>query len=293
MRWLGIIAAIALSACQPAARFHAGEVWTLKPEFPDKAKVIIDRIEPREAKTVVHLRIVNLPAHPRMAEALGRQYLFSPHPPRPEDMKPRSFLMSGISNPDDPLEYFTGSVELNSGPDNPDGPVSIPHIALYEQDLLQSVSAKTSETRELSPTFTMYYDLWKTGEASYPDLNDADLDRPLSKTIDYSLKQVDNTIEGWLIDIPPAAPEAGETPLEDKELADRCRQWTKVVIDQLGHEFHATQLALSPKFGAVWRGDHAPKGWKAGDPTDRAFCWNPKGSREGKMAFGWALPPLP
>jgi hypothetical protein len=130
LRWLGIVAALALCACQPAERFHAGEVWTLKPGFPETAKVVIDQVEPRGGKTVVHFRIVNLPAHPRMAEALGRQYLFSAHAPKPEDTKPRSFLMSGISNPDDPLEYFTGSLELDPEPGKPDGPVSIPHIGI-------------------------------------------------------------------------------------------------------------------------------------------------------------------
>ena len=201
--------------------------------------------------------------------------------------------MSGISNSDDPLDYFGGSVELDPAPSNPDGPLSIPHIVLYEQDLVEAVSRKTSGTRDLSPTFTMYYDLWKTGEASYPELNDADLARPLSKTLDLSRKQADQTIESWLIKIPPAAPDATETPLDDRELAESCQTWTKVVIDQLDHVFQSTKLTLSPTFGPVWRGDHAPKTWKAGEPTDRVLCWNPDGGREARMAFGWALPPLP
>jgi hypothetical protein len=138
----------------------------------------------------------------------------------------------------------------------------------------------------------MYYDLWKTGEASYPDLNDADLARPLAKTIDYSRKQAESMIEGWLVEIPPDVPEPNETALDDTAIANACQQWTKVVIDQLEHEFHATRLTLSPKFGPVWRGDHAPKSWKAGEPTDRVFCWKPGGGNEGKMAFGWALAPL-
>jgi hypothetical protein len=295
VRWLGITTALLAAGCATSgSRFEAGQVWRLKSDLSESAKLVVENVESRGSDTVVHAWIVNLPAHPRAAEAMERAYLFSPHPPKPEERQTGesgSFIIGGYNNPDNLLDYYGGSVEIDLA-NRVDGPVSIPHVAIRAKNLASAVTTQVHERHAPSPAFAMHYELWIKAEADYREINDKELTRPLSKTLDYARRQVDDMVESWLVPVPPAAPGSDEAALDDRQLAEGCREWTKVVIDQLEHEFRVTLLTLSPTFGPVWRGDHVPKDWKAGGPVDRVFCWLPAGAEAPKMAFGWALQPL-
>lgn len=290
MRWLVLFAGILLTACDTGARFEQGQVWRLKPEFSTEAKVVIEKVGKRGKDQVVHFRVVDFSAHPRTAEAFARMNMFFPHEPRPEDLGgPSTFLISGMGSFRD---WYGGSVVIDAGPNPPEGPVSIPHVALRADDLSAAVSTPLREDRDPSAWFESEYKLWMAGETSWPELNTRDLDRPLSATLANARKQADDKIEAWLIPVPPFAPDTAETKLADPAFAEDCRGWLKVILDQQGREFGASQLTRSQKFGPVWRADTGTSGSQPGVRVDRVLCWLPPGSGEPKMAFGWSLPPL-
>lgn len=290
MRRLILCLAALLCACAhvSSTRFEPGQVWTLADATESEARLVIGAVQRRHGRTVIHASVVNLSAPPRAAEALERMHLFfSPHEPQGEPLT--RFMLGGMSGETE--EWYAGTIELDVSPDAPNGAVVIPHVALYESELRAAVSELVGADHPPVEFFGNSYELWRQGEASWPNLHDRELNRPLLRSIATAEAALRSQLSAFLVPVPPADPGPDETAVRDTEYDEHCLNRATVIVNQLNQDIGTTLLTRSEAWGLVWRADRQGPG-QTGATVDRVICWLMDGDEESHLAFAWSVSPL-
>lgn len=191
---------LALGACahmnQP--ELAIGQAWRFRDAPSAEARVIIARVEPRGGRRVVHFSILGLPMPPEAGELIQTMEAsvaeIAPEPAASEP--PTQIILGGMFD----QEWYSGFVILDKATES----ASIPHIALYEDDLRSAVTELIEIDRAQYEHFDFAYQLWEQGEREWPSLHDSELTIPLASRVRDALRSVPDLLQTLRSDAPSA-----------------------------------------------------------------------------------------
>jgi hypothetical protein len=296
MRRLCLLAMLLVCACsttgEPPA-FAPNQVWRLRDPAFAEAKVIIGAVEPRGDRTVVHASVVGLPAPEATAHFFSE--LAQQDEGGESGQSPRRFLIGGAFGEED--EWLLPIVDLSISPDDPDGSIAVPHIAVYQEELRESLSRLEVAGGRPHEMYEDDVKLWRDVERRWPDLNDKNLDRSFTQSlamVTHGVASVisDETLMSRMGPPPPASAAPGEAPIDDPALDARCREIVdpgplapEFIADLLEHGFTREEIpeinvtlsnvtiTSSEKWGHIWRADAVDEHEPPQRSEGRSVCW--------------------
>ena len=156
-----------------------GQAWRFLDAPSEDARIVIERIETRGDRRVVHASVVDLPMPPKARDLIARmeerRLEVSPEPVA--ENPPTQIILSGMLGAHG--EWYSGSLLL----DKATGVASIPHLAMYEDDLRSVLTELTDTERAPGEHFAFQYQLWEQGEREWPSLHDSELPIPLADRV--------------------------------------------------------------------------------------------------------------
>jgi hypothetical protein len=109
---------------------------------------------------------------------------------------PTQVILGGMFGSDG--EWYGGFLILDKATER----ASIPHVALYEDDLRPALTEMTDTAHPQYEHFDFAYQLWEQGEREWPSLNDAELTIPLASRVRDALRSVPNLLQTFRGDAP-------------------------------------------------------------------------------------------
>lgn len=177
-----------------------GQAWRFQDAPNEDARFVIGRIEPRGDRRVVHASVTDLPmpseARDLIARMEERRSEVSPQPAAEEP--PTQIILSGMLGANG--EWYSGSLLL----DKATGVASIPHVAMYEDDVRSVLIELTDTDRAPSEHFAFDYQLWEQGEREWPSLHDSELPISLAERVRGALGAVPELLRTLESDAPPS-----------------------------------------------------------------------------------------
>lgn len=177
-----------------------GQAWRFQDAPSTEARVVIARIEPRGGRRVVHFSVVGLPMPPEAGELIATIEAaaadVAPEPAASEP--PTQIILGGMFGSDG--EWYAGSLILDKASET----ASIPHVALYEDDLRSALTELMENDRPQHEHFAFDFQLWEQAERDWPSLHDSELTMPLATRVRDALRFATDLLQTFRSDPPQA-----------------------------------------------------------------------------------------
>lgn len=273
--------------------FKSGEVWELENPAYENAVLLIEAVEKRGEKNVIHMSVFGLPGPHSSA------ILFDNLREMTEEQglknEPISYLASGHSDGNGRFTLMTAVLTLHPGAEN--SRIALPHIAAYESDLREAVSNIHLANRSSHSMYDELKDLWRQGEEDWPEILDHELEWPFSSRLEVVIHSVtisafDQNLSSRFGPPPPANAGPKENETLDPVLDKLCREiaapkpLSPEVVDRLVENgmpreripipdiiLDNISITRSDDWGHIWRADAIDRNARPPGNVSRTVCW--------------------
>lgn len=296
MIWILFLASFGVfSSAYADPAFKEGQVWRLEADAFANALVTIGKIESRGDQSVLHVSISGLPG-PRTDSPLFSA-IFREMQGTSGYSEPLHYLASGISG--EPWSSLAADITFSAN--WPNSTVSVPYVAVLEDDLINAIAGPVPVSPDLHSMFDDLLELWLTNERRWPELNDAELNQPISLRLERLLRGVNDTVSdastvNHIGPRPPAIAGPDETRIDNPVLDADCRNivspkplspalvskllevgFTPQEIPVIDVTVSEVSMTRSDLWGQIWRADVRDNRAPSTDHVSRAVCWKISG----------------